>query len=150
MTRLPNKETAIATLKANGYVRLGDHSATTMDTLEEVYATRHDAWTEVEKKGIHLPSPSVSALDAGALAAAIVAGLVGAKKAIEAEEDAETTSLTATASEPEQEKEPADDGLDGMTLPELRAKALDLGIPEFPVVGTSRKQVIEAMRSLAA
>jgi hypothetical protein len=39
------------------------------------------------------------------------------------------------------------DDLDGKKLPELRAIALELGLPEFPAVGTRTSDVVDAIRA---
>ncbi len=51
MKELPKRSEAEALLKRTGYVRLGDHSATSMEALDEIYTTRHKNWLAAEKKG---------------------------------------------------------------------------------------------------
>lgn len=51
MKPLPDKHKALETLRSTGYVRVGDHSATSEATLDEVYSSRHEAWEEAERRG---------------------------------------------------------------------------------------------------
>jgi hypothetical protein len=66
MTKLPDKAEAEATLRQSGYVRVGDHSATTQEALDEIYSTRDQAWhkaiTKLEMNPGQTPSDEVKAL----------------------------------------------------------------------------------------
>ena len=57
MKRLPDKAEAEKILRQTGYVRVGDHSATTFEALDEIYATRNAAWRKAEEAGIGIQPP---------------------------------------------------------------------------------------------